>query len=112
MELADAFGIGGEGGAMWVAVIAAAIVVLIIAGATFRRRRRTRAGNPKLVSLEEVRRAKRRSAGRSPEAKPQHCSLCRRPAGRLSFYVDERGGTIGVCRACKPKAEARDLDRL
>lgn len=53
---------------------------------------------------------KPREAAAGEQARP--CSLCRERFARLSFYVDEGGRTIGVCKNCRSKAEARELDRL
>ncbi|SFA73913.1 hypothetical protein SAMN05216312_101218 [Cohnella sp. OV330] len=53
---------------------------------------------------------KPREAAAGEQARP--CSLCRERSARLSFYVDEGGRTIGVCKNCRSKAEARELDRL
>lgn len=44
--------------------------------------------------------------------KKQTCSFCRNKEKKLSFYSDEQGRVIGVCKQCKPLAERRALMRL
>lgn len=114
---------------MLIAIVMAA--VLAVAGAAIwlvRRRRTTPAArSAKVVPLRAARRrrtGKPRTGGRQTQEEPgktrhpeageqaRPCSLCRKRAARLSFYIDEGGRTIGVCKSCRPKAEARELDRL
>ncbi|MFD2332703.1 hypothetical protein ACFSR7_25895 [Cohnella sp. GCM10020058] len=101
-------------------VIIAAVVVLAGAGLALwvgrRRRKRVASRSAKVVPFRAARKRldkrpdKRREPGAGEQARP--CSLCRVRSSRLSFYIDESGRTIGVCKDCRPKAEARELDRL
>ncbi|MDG0792156.1 hypothetical protein OMP38_15745 [Cohnella ginsengisoli] len=114
---------------MLIGIVLAVVLAGVVAAywLMLRRRRVSAARSAKVVPLRSVR---RRRPGKSPEgrSKPREirdkpretaageqarpCSLCRERSARLSFYVDEGGRTIGVCKNCRPKAEARELDRL
>ncbi|MDI4647753.1 hypothetical protein [Cohnella hashimotonis] len=99
---------------MLIAIVAA--VLLAGAGGAFwlgrRRRKRAVSRSAKVVPFRAARKrpGKRRESAAGEQARP--CSLCRARNSRLSFYIDESGRTIGVCKDCRPKAEARELDRL
>ncbi|MFC3800770.1 hypothetical protein [Cohnella sp. GCM10012308] len=100
---------------MLIATIAA-VVVLAGGGLALwlrvRKRRLAATRSAKVVPFRAARKRtdKRREPGAGEQARP--CSLCRARSSRLSFYIDESGRTIGVCKDCRPKAEARELDRL
>ncbi|ASS65510.1 MULTISPECIES: hypothetical protein [unclassified Paenibacillus] len=70
-------------------------------------------GKSKVVRMNAYR-SRKGASGTAAAMKPgsQLCSSCRKPAGRLSFYSDENGRVVGLCRECKPSAERRQLDRL
>jgi|GEM_PF-3488437 len=107
---------------------AAAAVALLIVWLTLRSRRAAASRSSKVVPLRAAR--KRIDKGNNKLASAQTnkqtsvrdqlpageqarpCSLCRKRSARLYFYLDESGRTIGTCKACRPKAEARELDRL
>ncbi|MEK0314752.1 hypothetical protein [Cohnella sp. 56] len=99
---------------MLIGIIAAA--VLAAAGLVlWRWKRGRRAPAPrsaKVVPLRAARRRQRSRPGPAAGEQARPCSLCRERSARLSFYIDESGRTIGVCKACRSKAEARELDRL
>ncbi|MNR09525.1 hypothetical protein D3C85_1257300 [compost metagenome] len=49
---------------------------------------------------------------KSPKINKQMCSFCRKKEKNLSFYSDEQGRVVGVCKVCRPQAERRALMRL
>lgn len=49
---------------------------------------------------------------KSSKINKQMCSFCRKKEKKLSFYTDEQGRVVGVCKVCKPQAERRALMRL
>lgn len=85
----------------------AIIVVMLLAGCgiVYGLRQKKKTQNSKVVKLSSV----RRKAGKAAQ---QPCSLCKKKAARLLFYASENGQVIGVCDACKPQAERRELMRL
>lgn len=88
------------------------IIIILLAGYIIVRNRRRKAGKQsKVTEINQFRTAKKQ--GKAPaKPKSQLCSLCRKPAAKLSFYSDEVGRVIGTCRDCKRIAERRNLDRL
>lgn len=115
---------------MLIGIVLAAVLAVVGAALWLVRRRRTGSSATRGAKVVPLRAARRRRSGKSREAgrktreepgksreaaageQERPCSLCRKRSARLSFYLDEGGRTIGVCKDCRPKAEARELDRL
>lgn len=107
---------------MLIGIVAAVVgaAALLIVWLSLRGRRTAASRSPKVVPLRAVRKrtgkgtskqtSKRNERPAEEQARP--CSLCRKRSARLYFYLDESGRTIGTCKSCRPKAEARELDRL
>lgn len=92
--------------------IAGAAIAAAAAWAWSRSRTAGRQGKSKIVNMNAYRSRKGRSDSAAAKPGSQLCSSCRKPAARLSFYSDENGRVVGLCRECKPSAERRQLDRL
>lgn len=39
----------------------------------------------------------------------QKCSYCKKKADKLVFYSNPDGQVVGLCKACKPKAERQNM---
>ncbi|WP_409342412.1 hypothetical protein [Paenibacillus sp. MBLB4367] len=39
----------------------------------------------------------------------QKCSYCKKKSEKLIFYSNAEGQVVGLCKACKPKAERQDM---
>lgn len=39
----------------------------------------------------------------------QKCSYCKKKADKLIFYSNSEGQVVGLCKACKPKAERQNM---
>jgi hypothetical protein len=74
-----------------------------------------RRGSPNVAILQEYKRRKKKrslaqqSASPHPGTGGKKCSHCGKQAKRITFYADDSGTVIGLCPACKPIAERRDL---
>lgn len=74
---------------------------------------RRAAGNVADLSRHRRRRRLRQLAGADADhpagLAAARCSRCRKTAGRLTFYADETGRPIGLCKTCEPHAKRRGL---
>lgn len=86
----------------WIVYIG--ILVLVM---TFILYLRTKKNSEKIKQSKVVKLSSNRS-----KSKYQACTYCRKKFNRLSFYSDEQGKVIGLCDACKPRAEKRQLFQL
>lgn len=55
-----------------------------------------------VISMEGHRKAKQSSGG-------QLCSSCKKKNGKLTFYAQDNGTVVGLCKECQSKAKKRDM---
>lgn len=62
---------------------------------------------PKLAAVRPLRQSKLTPTSSTP--KLQKCSYCKKDVKHLTFYANENGGLVGVCKDCEHIAKRQDL---
>ncbi|MGF7047453.1 hypothetical protein J2T13_001958 [Paenibacillus sp. DS2015] len=79
---------------IWLAIFVFIIVLVLLLSV----RSRTRKPSGNVIKFQK----------RDSKRGLQRCTYCRKNS-KLTFYASDNGMVVGVCKACKPKAESRDM---
>ncbi|OCT13334.1 hypothetical protein A8709_03510 [Paenibacillus pectinilyticus] len=89
----------------WIVLVVILLLVLLLVY-KFTLKMKDKVETNKVINMSLQRRKKSQSINK------QTCSYCRKKEKKLSFYADEQGRVVGVCKVCQPQAERRALRRL